>query len=700
MPQSTAYSAAQQLPCAAAAFTHPRLRFQYLVRSFGRLTVLQPRSWCSVGHCAAALTASRAFPHHQGQLQQPAQTALQQDSEAEDGAVATGWAEEIRSPQGRMSSPVERRSHNAVKKRPRHVRTVQHPGEILHLLRKRGTEASPAFWVASMVSLVRLSSTGKHLEPGLHQQLSANIARLLASAAADKVGTPTPLLAAFKPSQTGTLLWALARLRCRPAAEGWLCLKSHLSDSAGELRPRDTALVAWALVQLTPPAPADWGRLLLDAQATALPSYPARSLVMVLHAAARLGAPLPPGCMQQVLVGLGAQLAALPIRDLSQLSWSIARLHLRPDADFVGALLCASRAQLPNASCAELVALLVGVAGLRFLPPGVWLLELYDQLYWTADQLQPGQLAQVVWALGRLRLVAVPSALLLRLLAFSHARIAEELLHLGLTADPTSTSLEAATGGLQLHHNQQQQQQLDVRRYVVAKQLHWLLTGLRGLQRQLTPGQLAALATGWLVASLRAAALSPGPSSHRLVPDCLHAAGRLGVHLDDADAHAALECLQQLRPSLGHTGLALGLWGAVRVGCRPPQAWLDAWLGESTRLMPSANMVEVTLLLWACSGLWATLTPSQPWLLAASDRLLELMPDARPQSLLSAGHALLSLEAPSQQRALVAGLQARAAELQAQRRLPPRLATRLDACLAQLCVRGGVTHHSFGGAAI
>lgn len=38
----------------------------------------------------------------------------------------------------------------------------------------------------------------------------------------------------------------------------------------------------------------------------------------------------------------------------------------------------------------------VGVGRLRFVPPGRWLLLLYDQLYWTCDQLSLAQLTGVL----------------------------------------------------------------------------------------------------------------------------------------------------------------------------------------------------------------------------------------------------------------------------------------------------------------
>ncbi|WIA23598.1 hypothetical protein OEZ85_000309 [Tetradesmus obliquus] len=102
---------------------------------------------------------------------------------------------------------------------------------------------------------------------------------------------------------------------------------------------------------------------------------------------------------------------------MGEVMWSLGVLKVRPAPQFMAAAMAVSARQLSGASCPELTALLVGAARMRYLPPGRWLLELFDQLYWTADQLTLLQLANVNWSLGRLQLVAVPQELLERLLA-------------------------------------------------------------------------------------------------------------------------------------------------------------------------------------------------------------------------------------------------------------------------------------------
>jgi hypothetical protein len=186
------------------------------------------------------------------------------------------------------------------------------------------------------------------------------------------------------------------------------------------------------------------------------------------------------------------------------------------------------------------------VGRLRFVPPGPWLLELYDQLYWTLDQMNLAQLTATVWALGRLRLVAVPSDLLERLLVFVALKLQQQQQQqqersqqkqretqgkaaaAGESAKASAAAAAAAAGGGGGGGDQGIAQ-----RFTRAKQLSLLLSGLAGLSRQLSPGQQQQCGA-WLMQVL---GLNT-PQAAQQVAGSLRSAARLQVRVMAVDTDA------------------------------------------------------------------------------------------------------------------------------------------------------------------
>jgi hypothetical protein len=289
---------------------------------------------------------------------------------------------------------------------------------------------------------------------------------------------------------------------------------------------------------------------------------------------------------------------------------------------------------------------------------GPWLLELYDQLYWTADQLQLSQLSSIIWALGRLQLVAVPLELLERLLTFTRMQLQPLLLQqqqqLGECSSTASTSSTSSRG--RVSKKDKATAAVSAQQYQLSKQLFKLLLGLAGLRKQLPRSMLqqAGVGPAWVMAVMQA---PDGPLSHVHVPASLHAAAVLRMRLPAGQSTAAataaqdsgqgtaaaygeaaetsslqqqqsyqavvLARLSDLKPRLSHSGLALGLWGAVGLGCRPDTAWLKTWLSESLQLLPVASAPEINMLLQVCVLLRHA--PGEDWMMGMQQRLRQLL---------------------------------------------------------------------------
>jgi uncharacterized protein YsxB (DUF464 family) len=325
---------------------------------------------------------------------------------------------------------------------------------------------------------------------------------------------------------------------------------------------------------------------------------------------------------------------------------------------------------------------------MRYLPPGPWLLELFDQLYWTADQLQLRQLSSIVWALGRLQLVAVPHELLERLLAYTRMQLQQQQQQQQLAAggddvagSSTSTSSNSTsfTTATKSSSSSSSSKSAAAAQYQLSKQIYKLLLGLAGLRTQLPRSMLQQAGVGpiWIMTVITA----EGPMSHVHVPACLHAAAALRLRLpvsqpgaaaaaaaaageqglpspsaavavelsrlqqqqqqeqqqqqqeqqqqqqqqqqDHSYQAAVLSRLSSLKPRLSHTGLTLGLWGAVVLGCRPDSAWLKPWLSESELLLPVATAAEINMLLHAC--VIARHVPAETWMSGVVVRLREVL---------------------------------------------------------------------------
>jgi hypothetical protein len=307
---------------------------------------------------------------------------------------------------------------------------------------------------------------------------------------------------------------------------------------------------------------------------------------------------------------------------------------------------------------------------------------LFDQLYWTADQLQLRQLASIIWVLGRLQLVAVPQELLERLLAFTRMQLQPLLLQQqqqqqrlpagGGSEDESATgSSSGRSNSSSSSSSSSSSRKMDAAaQYQLSKHIFKLLLGLAGLRKQLPRSMLqqAGVSPAWVIVVV----LADGPLSRVHVPACLHAAAVLRLRLpgnvpaaaaaasaawekegeaaavqDEAAAvgTAELLSLQQqqqqscqaavlarlsgLRPSLSHSGLALGLWGVVGLGCRPDSAWLKTWLDESQQLLQVASAAEINMLLHSCVLLRHA--PDSSWMLGVFRRLRQLLAAAAEQ---------------------------------------------------------------------
>eukprot|EP00775_Hariotina_reticulata_P002334 gene2334-2642_t len=237
--------------------------------------------------------------------------------------------------------------------------------------------------------------------------------------------------------ELSTWLWALARLdiQLQPMCN-WVPVLDCILAASSSFSPRDMSLLVWALQRLRPRMPSGWLQQVLDMQTAVLPAYPRRSLLMLLYGMVRLRAQLPSSCHMPMLMALQPELNKLKSSELSSLMWSLSLLRVQPSTAFMHSALVANARRLSEASCADLAALVSAIGRLGFVPPGRWLLALYDQLFWTADQLQLRQLAHLLWALGKLKLGStVPFELLERLLTFAKAearRALAELLSPGL----------------------------------------------------------------------------------------------------------------------------------------------------------------------------------------------------------------------------------------------------------------------------
>jgi hypothetical protein len=277
----------------------------------------------------------------------------------------------------------------------------------------------------------------------------------------------------------------------------------------------------------------------------------------------------------------------------------------------------------------------------------------FDQLYWTADQLTWRQLLDVLLALGRLQRVAVPGELQERLLAYAalgvkdavaaQQGLAQQLL--AAAADETGSGDDSGSSSSS-SERRALQQRVASQRYWVAKRVGQLLRALAALRQQLVHREaLAAMCGRWLVLVVEAAAgegaAPPGGAvgavatpakqagSFTVPPaflaSSLHAAAQLGASLPPGAHDTVLRLLsaqRQVRLPL-HLA-ALGLWGAVGVGCRPAQAWLQAWLGDTTEALRAASVGDMHMLLQVCCR--TRCLPPRKWWAVAAARLQEQAP--------------------------------------------------------------------------
>jgi hypothetical protein len=326
----------------------------------------------------------------------------------------------------------------------------------------------------------------------------------VAGAAASPTATTacTTRLSQFSSTELSIWCWALARLNVRLDAKfDWLPVLDCILAASGNCRPQDLSLLVWSLQRLRPRMPSGWAQQVLDT--AVLPTYPMRSLLLLLYGMVRLRAQLPSSCHAAVLMALQPELTRLNSCQLSSLLWSLSLLRVRPSTTFMKAALLASSRHLPETSCADLAALVSAIGRLGFVPRGRWLLALYDQLFWTADQLQLRQLAQLIWALGRLKLGGmVPFELLERLLTFAKAEARRALAEATAPAahspgrEATTAAIAAAAGRKEATGQVSTApaaaavpRSQSIQRRQLSKQLSALLCGLAGLKLQATAEQ-------------------------------------------------------------------------------------------------------------------------------------------------------------------------------------------------------------------
>lgn len=377
--------------------------------------------------------------------------------------------------QSSHSSAESKRSATA---RPSHVRRCRNVNALLGMLHKHHKSVSPHFWVTALCHLYELLAEGCQQVPGHNwSQLQRSLLYLADPEAAaqqrrqrrweeiqqriqqrvsdgtwvgrhqqqqqqDKgVQDAAPLqqhaqapLQQFTAQELATLVWALAKINPHLTPQQqqqlttpqrqvfWPAVLQQLTAVGGQLTPRDAAVVLWALTRLHVPMPAGWLNHLVESQSAVIHSYTPQAVAMLLHCCARQSLRLHPYHTSLIVSKVQQDLRRMQPRDLSIIVWSLAAMRVQPVATFMSAAMQASKLRLSTASWAEVAALLAGTARLGFCPSGHWLLELYDQLYWTADQAELRQLTSVIWSLGRLR-VAVPQELLERLVAFARLQL-------------------------------------------------------------------------------------------------------------------------------------------------------------------------------------------------------------------------------------------------------------------------------------
>lgn len=376
-----------------------------------------------------------------------------------------------------------------------------------------------------------------------------------------------------------------------------------------------------------------------------------RSLSILLNSLVRLKLQLTPACKQQLLTAVAAHIQPhqsrqstsssqqpqqFSGRDLCMLVWALPCLHITPSPALLTAVLQSTRRHIPSLDWPHLTALLVGIGRLRFVPPGPLVLELYDQLYWTVDQLNLGQLAAVVWALGRLRVVAVPPDMMERLLVFVGVQLQQELKQqqrqLGkqlqdeeeVTAPSGSAAAAAAAPNNKQAASASTAVALARQRFTLAKHLSLLLSGLRGLRRQLNPQQQQQHrqhCREWLLTVLDVAT----PQAAKQVAGSILAAAQLQVTLSlPAERSKLFGAVSAVAGCLQGSCLAQAVWGAVVVGGPPPQQQLQEWLLTSLPSVPNANAGVLHMLLHACVR--GGQLPSAEWWGAAAEQLQQLVP--------------------------------------------------------------------------
>lgn len=257
-------------------------------------------------------------------------------------------------------------------------------------------------------------------------------------------------LGAMPPPELAACVWAAATLRLAPP-EGWLAAAEQRSAALLPLAPaRAVSTLAWSFAELRHVPEPPWLALLAAQLETKLAQCSAQELCMLMRALPPLAGATPDGRVQRAFlrqciallpvasprdlaefaataVALGApverswldelasafadEAAAAAPRDLSRMLWALSRLRYRPDPFVWDAVLGASFEAMDGFDDRALAALLPALARFPQLPSGVWLEAYYARLATRFESLSGAEVANIAWAMARLR-VQPPQPLL------------------------------------------------------------------------------------------------------------------------------------------------------------------------------------------------------------------------------------------------------------------------------------------------
>lgn len=316
---------------------------------------------------------------------------------------------------------------------------------------------------------------------------------------------------------------------------------------ASELAPRGLATALWAVGKLasrTGSSACAWGSAwaldMLLCFRPHLSAFGPQDLSQAVWAAATLGCQPPPGFLAAALTVSRPRLASFGPQALSNMLWALAHMRFQPPPSWIDAALAASLPQLCAFSPQALAMTASALVAMDHAPPAKW-----QQAFlaccpaaWApapgpaAAAASPQAIVQTAWAVARLgmRPGAAWLASLESALATSACRFAGQ---------DTAVAI-------------------------------WALGALRHrpLNARCEAELLAALA--------RCVGGMPAP---RLAA-CLTAFAHLRWAPPGPVLSALLEALAQQMPASGSQAAANALWGAARLGLRPPSAWLAACFGR------------------------------------------------------------------------------------------------------------------------